>query len=311
MLAILSLTAPLFLLVALGYALARFGGWHGPVADALARFVFAVAVPALLFQLMSDFSKLPRVDPWLVAAYFGGTFAVYGAAMIVARAAFAHDGAAAAVFGMGGVFANTVLLGIPLTQATLGDRAIPAISMVIVFHSLVMWTLVTVTVEWVRHRGPTLASLWRTARGVALNPIVASILAGTAFGFTGFALPAVVDRTIALLSDAAAPLSLIALGMSLFAFGVREGWRESLAMSAIKLAVVPAVVYGLARALALPPVETQAITVLAALPVGANVYLMARAFGALEGPVSSSIVLTTALSALTTPLVIALSGATG
>jgi hypothetical protein len=42
------------------------------------------------------------------------------------------------------------------------------------------------------------------------------------------------------------------------------------------------------------------------LPVGANVYLMARAFGALAGPVSSSIVLTTALSAVTTPIVIAL-----
>lgn len=310
MLAVLTLTAPLFLLVALGYGLARFGGWHGVVSDALARFVFAVAVPALLFQLMSDFSKLPRVDPWLVAAYFGGTFVVYGAAMFVARAAFAHDGATAAVFGMGGVFANTVLLGIPLTQVTLGDTAIPVISMIIVFHSLVLWTLVTVTVEWARHRGPTLASLWRTVRGVALNPIVASILAGTAFGFTGLSLPVVVDRTIGLLADAAAPLSLIALGMSLFAFGVREGWRESLAMSAIKLAVAPLVVYAFARALALPPVETQAITVLAALPVGANVYLMARAFGTLAGPVSSAIVVTTALSALTTPIVIALARST-
>jgi predicted permease len=305
-LSILSLTAPLFLLVALGYALARFGGWKGAIADALARFVFAVAIPALLFQLMSDFSRLPRVDPWLLAAYFGGTFVVYALAMAVGRAAFSQDGATAAVFGMGGVFGNTVLLGIPLAQVSLGAQALPAISMVIVFHSLVMWTLITVTVEWARHRAPTLTSLWRTARGVAMNPIVAGILLGVAFGYTGLALPGVVDRTIALLGDAAAPLSLIALGMSLQAFGVREGWRESLAMSAFKLACAPLAVYGLARALALSPVETQAITVLAALPVGANVYLMARAFGALAGPVSSSIVLTTALSAVTTPIVIAL-----
>jgi predicted permease len=305
-LSILSLTAPLFLLVALGYALARFAGWKGPIADALARFVFSVAIPAFLFQLMSDFSKLPRVDPWLLAAYFGGTFAVYGLAMAAGRAAFAHDGATAAVFGMGGVFGNTVLLGIPLAQVSLGAQALPAISMVIVFHSLVMWTLITVTVEWARHRAPTLASLWRTTRGVAMNPIVASILLGVAFGYTGLRLPDVVDRTIALLGDAAAPLSLIALGMSLQAFGVREGWRESLAMSAFKLVCAPLAVYGFARALSLSPDETQAITVLAALPVGANVYLMARAFGALTGPVSSAIVLTTALSALTTPIVIAL-----
>jgi predicted permease len=207
---------------------------------------------------------------------------------------------------MGGVFANTVLLGVPLTRVTLGERAIPAISLVIVFHSLVMWTLVTVSVEWARHRTPSLVGLARTALDVMLNPIVASILLGTAFGFTGLALPDAVDRTIALLSDAAAPLSLIALGMSLAQFGVRAGWRESAAMSAVKLAVLPLAVWALARALRLSPIETQAITVLAALPVGANVYLMAKAFGALEGPVSSSIVLSTALSALTTPIVIAL-----
>jgi predicted permease len=219
---------------------------------------------------------------------------------------FAHDGAAASVFGMGGVFGNTVLLGLPLARITLGERALPAFSMIIVFHSLVLWTLVTVSVEWSRHRAPSPAALARTARDVMLNPIVASILVGTGFGFTGLALPRMVDATISLLSDAAAPLSLIALGMSLEQFGVRRGWRESLAMSTVKLAVLPLAVWGLARALGLGPIETQAITVCAALPVGANVYLMAKAFGALEGPVSSSIVVSTALSALTTPVVIAL-----
>ena len=56
--------------------------------------------------------------------------------------------------------------------------------------------------------------------------------------------------------------------MSLCEFGVRDGWRVSLAMTAMKLALLPLTVYGLARAMNLPAVETQAITVLAAMPVG-------------------------------------------
>jgi len=48
--------------------------------------------------------------------------------------------------------------------------------------------------------------------------------------------------------------------------------------------------------------------VMASLPVGANVYLMAREFNAMEGPVASSLVLTTALAAVTTPLLLALLG---
>ena len=74
------------------------------------------------------------------------------------------------------------------------------------------------------------------------------------------------------------------------------------------LAVQPAVVWLLARALRLPPVETEAIVLLAALPVGANVYLMSRQFDTLGGPVAASLVVSTALAALTTPLILALIG---
>ena len=41
---------------------------------------------------------------------------------------------------------------------------------------------------------------------------------------------------------------------------------------------------------------------LAALPVGINVYLMAREFEAIEGPVATSMLLSTLLAAVTAPL---------
>jgi predicted permease len=119
-------------------------------------------------------------------------------------------------------------------------------------------------------------------------------------------LPGVIERTLAMVGDAAVPLSLIALGMGLADFDIRSGWRESVAIAAIKMVLQPLVVYGLARALALPHLETAAVVLLAALPVGANVFLMARQFDALSGPIASAIVLTTVLAAFTTPLVLTL-----
>ena len=64
----------------------------------------------------------------------------------------------------------------------------------------------------------------------------------------------------------------------------------------------------LAWMLALPRLETDAIVMLASLPVGANVYLMSRQFNTLGGPVAASLVLSTALAAVTTPLILALIG---
>jgi hypothetical protein len=151
--------------------------------------------------------------------------------------------------------------------------------------------------------------LLRTARSVVTNPVVASILVGAMFGTLALPLPAVIDQTLGMVSQAAVPLSLIALGMGLAEFGFRSEWRESAAITALKLVAQPAAVFALARILALPPLETAAVVLLAALPVGANVYLMSRQFGVLSAAVASSIVLTTALAAVTTPLALALIGA--
>jgi predicted permease len=302
---ILALSAPLFLLVLLGYALARFGRWPKPVADSLTRFVFSVAIPALLFRLMSDFSRLPPVDARLLIAYFGACMLVFLLGRLIAARLFRMDGVAQSVFGLGGIFANNVMLGIPLAKVTLGEPSLSAISLVLVFNALVLWTLVTVSVEWARHRAVSWTGYVHAAKAVLANPVVASILLGTAWGFSALSLPAFVDRTLALTSEAALPLSLIALGMGLAQYGIREGWRVSATITVLKLAVQPAVVWLLARALSLPPLETGAIVLLAALPVGANVYLMARQFDTLGGPVAASLVLSTALAAVTTPLILA------
>src|SRR5215472_16962597 len=303
---ILALTAPLFFLVLVGYALVRWGGWTREIADALTRFVFYVAVPALLFRLMSDFSRLPKVDARLLAAYFGACLVIFAAGRVIAARLFHLDGVAQSVFALGGIFSNNVLLGVPLARATLGERVLPAISLVLVFNALLLWTLATVSVEWARHRALSWSAYLQAAKAVLANPIVASILVGTIWGFVAPPLPRVIDQTLLLMSDAAIPMSLIALGMGLAGYGIREGWRISAVMTAMKLAGQPLAVWLIARALALPPLETQAVVLLATLPVGANVYLMARQFDTLGGPVASSLVLSTALAAVTTPLILTL-----
>jgi hypothetical protein len=304
--ALLDLTAPLFVLVGVGYVLSRWGRWPLAAADALTRFVFSIAIPTLLFRLMSDFAREPRVDARLLVAFFGGCLAVYAIARFAAFAIFRMDGVAQSVFAMGGIFANNVLLGVPLAKATLGEAALPAVSLVLVFNSLLLWTLATVSVEWARYRDFSPAGLGRTLVGVIRNPVVASILIGTAFGFTSLTLPVFIDQTLVLVSQAAIPLSLIALGMGLAGFGVKSGWRISGAIAFAKLVLHPLAVYLLARLLDLPTLETAAVVMLASLPVGANVYLMSRQFDVLTGAVASGIVLTTALAALTTPLVLTL-----
>ena len=296
------LAAPLFVLVGLGYGLARSGRFPANVSEALTKFVFGVALPALLFSLMSDLSRLPPVDARVPLVFFGGCLLVFVLGRALARWGFGLDGVGQSVFALGGIFSNNVLLGVPLAKLTLGDAALPAVAVVLVFNALLLWTLVTVSVEWARHGVLSVKGIGKTTRNVLTNPIVASILAGTAFGLLGLKLPYVLAEPLRLIGQSAAPLALVVLGMGLVEFGIRAGWREGLAITAVKLAVAPAVLFALAWAAGLSPLHTQVVVLLASLSVGVNVYLMAREFERMQAAVAASIVLSTTLAAVTVPL---------
>ncbi len=307
----LSLASPLFVLVAIGYSLMRCGKWPKSVTDALTRFVFSVTLPAMLFHLMSDLSRLPPVDTRLLVAFFGGCLMVFAIGRVVGLVLFRLDGVAQSVFALGGVFSNNVLLGLPLAKAILGDAALPSVALVLVFNALTLWTLVTVSVEWARHGEFSVAGFAKTGKGVITNPIVASIVAGSLFGLSGLKLPVLIEAPLAMTGQAAAPMSLIALGMGLAEYGIRAGWRQSMAICVLKLIVQPLTVWVIARMLGLPLLETQVVVLLASLAVGVNVYLMSRQFKTMEGPVAASLVISTALAALTAPLILTLIGAGG
>jgi malonate transporter len=258
---------------------------------------------------MSGVAGLPPTDFRLLIAFFGGCLVVFVLGRVLGKMAFGMDGVAQSILGIGGVFSNNVLVGVPVAKVALGVASIPAVSMVLVFNALLLWTLITVSVEWARYGTPSLAGLAKTAGGVLANPIVASILAGALWSFTGLTLPGAIDKLLEWLGQIAVPLSLVALGMGLAEYGLRNEWREGLAMTALKLVAQPLVVFLIAWAMGLPVLETQVVVLLACLPLGVNVYLMARQFRVLQGAVASCLVLSTALAAISTPLVLAMLGA--
>lgn len=302
----LAASFPLFVLIFVGYTLVRWGRWGKAISDALTKFVFSLALPALLFHLMSDLSRLPPVDVRLLVAFFGGCMLVFGLGRLVARSVFQLDGVSGSIFALGGIFSNNLLLGLPLAKATLGNAALPSVALVLVFNSLTLWTLVTVSVEWARHGEFSAAGFGKTAVSVLRNPIVAAILSGSLYGLTGWPLPHLIDVPLEMISQAASPMALVVLGMGLAEYDVRSGIAQSLTVCAFKLVILPAVVWGLAALLGLPKLETQVVVLLSSMATGANVYLMSRHFQVLEGPTAASLVLSTALAAVTTPVMLTL-----
>lgn len=304
----ITLSLPLFVLIVLGYGLIRWGKWPTTMTDGMTRFVFTLALPAMLFRMMCDFSQRPAVDARLLIAFFGSCLLVFILGRIIARRVFQLDGVSGSVFALAGIFSNNVMLGLPIATLMLGEEAIPSVALVLVFNGLILWTLVTVSVEWARHGTPSLQGFIKTLRGVFTNPLIIGIISGTLFSLTGLPLPSVIDTPVSMLGQVAAPLSLVVLGMGLAEYRIAEGWQISAAICTMKLLVQPLVIWLLAIALNLPPMETKVVVLLGSMAVGVNIYLMSRQFNVLGGPAAASLVMSTMLAAITTPLILTLMG---
>lgn len=299
------LSAPLFVIVLVGFVIARWR-WRREWTELGSKLVFRVALPALLFHMMTGLSQLPPVDARLLIAFFGGCLIVFVIGRFVSARVFQLDGVSQSVFALAGIFSNNVLLGVPIARLMLGEQALPSVALVLVFNSLTLWTLVTVSVEWARHGSLSPAGFGKTALSVLKNPLIAAILIGTLIGLSGLKLYDWVEITLDNVGKVAAPLALLVLGMGLAEYGIRQGLNQSLAICVIKLIVQPLVVWALAFLLGLPPLETSVVVLLASLAVGINVYMMAAEFETLQSTVASSLVLSTGLASLTTPVLLSL-----
>lgn len=300
-------SSPLFLLIFLGFALSRWFGFSKTSSTVLSKFAFNIALPAMLFRLLSNLALTEsHADLRLLIAFFGACFILFFIGRFISAHLLKMQPVETAIFGTGCVFSNNGLLGLPLAIAMLGEVAAPSVSAVLSMNALVLWTLVSVAVEFSLHKGHlTVRSFFASLVSVVKNPLIIAIFCGVAWSFTGLSIPYMLDEPLRLIGNSATALSLIVVGMGLSEYGIGEGLGRSMVLSAIKLFVHPTLIFVLALLIGLGPVETTAIVFLGCLPMGVNVYLMCRQFHAAEAVIANAMIITTVVSSCTIPVAVA------
>src|SRR5580765_4646036 len=111
------IVAPVFALIAAGYAAVLFRFVSEGAHKGISEFAFSIAIPALLFRTIVV-SEFPDVSPYRMWGAYYGALAI--SALIRERREDREDGV---VFAIGSVYGNIVMLGIPLVLSALGNEA--------------------------------------------------------------------------------------------------------------------------------------------------------------------------------------------
>ena len=299
------LILPNFVIILVGLALARAFDYGRDFWDGLEKLVYYVLFPALLFRSLA----IAKIDLAQAGAVVAAACAFTIAGFVLSLAArpllgldrqlhatgsqcgyrfntYIGLAVAGSLFGTQGVALAALLLGVMIPLANLGAVAVLAA------HS---------------ERG-FLAELAR-------HPLVLSSLAGFAWNLAGLPLPGFADQTLALLGQTALPAGLLSVGAAMR----REPDRGSEAPAesnnpvgahvwwlAVKLAAVPAIAFGLARALGIDGMQAAVLVLCAALPTATNAYILAVRMTGDGRAVATQVTVGTVLSMVTLPAWMAL-----
>ncbi len=278
---------PAFLLVFAGAVAARAGWIDEAGGKGLNGFVYYLAVPAALFRAASEGALLQSLDWRLVAAYFGPTLVLLVVVEALGRRTPVEERALA---GMGACFSNNVFLGMPVIVAHMGGAAAGPMTVIIALTTLLFISLPVLRIEMARgSRGALAAAMGR----VLANPLLVAIALGTLQALLPWRLPDPVAAAVDLLAAASSPAALVGLGAALAGYRIAGDLRDSAALCAFKLLVHPAMVWLAAGTVGLGAFETAIAVLAAAMPVGANVFILAQHYGIYERRASAAVALST------------------
>lgn len=308
--ALISIVAPVFGIILTGYFAGRFDLLGSDAAAALNRFVFLFAVPCALFVFMAR-APFDRIFNWpFIGAFTTASALTVLIAVAVGRLWFRHDAATLSIVGLTTAFGNVVYMGLPLLLTAYGPSGalpttIATLCIIIFFASSAIGVLEASRVSSVA----TAYLAVRVGATILRNPLVIAPLLGVIFSMGAIELPMAISRYLDLLAAAVGPVALFALGLSLAARKWRGNTGEALWIATLKGVVNPILAFALVTyVFALDGIWAHSAIILAAMPVGANPYVIAQQYGVHVGLVSPAIVISTALSVVTIAALLSILG---
>ena len=307
MLSVLLITFPFFALVLCGYLAARTRLLPQLAIPGLNSFVLYFALPCLLYRFGARTPIAQLLDPAAAGVYLLCALLMVAGTVLATRGP--RMGWNDAAFGaLVAAFPNTGFMGVPLLVALLGTAAAgPAILTIAIDMVITSSLCVALSRLDVAGTHGMAVALRKALVGMASNPMPWSIALGALASALHFTLPGPLDQSVDMLADAASPVALFTIG-AVLARSQMNGHeqvqaRDYVPIALAKLLLHPLLVWcvgqgAIALGAPLSPFALTALVLLAALPSASNVALLAERFGAHNGRIARTILVSTALAFL-------------
>jgi len=283
---VLNITAPVFLLAAVGFTWVKLGFEYR--VEFVTRLAMTLSVPCLVFVALIETNvgadALAALSLASMAAYFFVTVTFF----IIVKL-WRLD---VATYLAPLIFGNTGNLGLPLALFAFGEVGLGYAVIVFAVMAILSFTFGV----WLVSGGGSLTK-------VVQEPLVAATVLGAVFLWQGWRPPEFLFNSLDLIGQIAIPIMLITLGVAIARLEIRS-FGQAIALSVLKVIICVSGAWGVSIWFALDPVASAVLIVQVATPVAVTSYLLAEKYGADAQPVAGLVVVSTLLSVITLPLIL-------
>ena len=195
----------------------------------------------------------------------------------------------------GTIISNSGFLGNPMVEGIYGSEGLLYAALFMLPVRIVMWTIgIAVFLKGRKEK------LWKN---VLTHPCIVAIYAGVIIMVCGIQFPTFVEKTIVGISGCNTPLSMMLIGMMLAEVKPKGLIDKTMVFyTAIRLLVIPAVVFAITAFLPLDGMLRGITVIMAGMPAPITTALLSAKYGGDEKYATGMVFLSTILSLITLPL---------
>ncbi len=291
----------LFLLLVLGFVLFKCHIFDEYTNKKISALIVNVASPMLI---ISSIAGVEGNDKSIVFLMIGAGILMYIGFIILGKIInriFPFPKKDWPVYECMVVFANTGFMGYPVLLDVFGQEAVFYASLIHMAFNFFVYTYAIMCLT----KGDD--SEFKLNFKQLLTPGIILIFVGIFIYLFDIQLPSVLMDTVNSIGSLTAPLSMMMIGSSLAVYPIKDSftdWR-SYVFAFVRLIIVPFVTMLVCRLLHINPYYANITIITNAMPVGSMVLMLATQYNANVKIVTRNIVVSTLLSVITIPIVVA------
>jgi malonate transporter and related proteins len=312
---ILSIIAPIYISIFLGYFAVRNGMIAKGELKVFGTFVLKFALPALVFNALSQRPIAEILNTSYLVAFLLASLVSLSIGYAFSRSVLKESIASSTFNAMGVSCSNSGFIGFPMLLLIVPDVAGVAFALNVIVENLVMIPLILFMAEQTKGESQTKGAsqtkgesgnqvLSSTFIRLLNNPLIIALFAGFTVSFLHIPLPSMITQTVSMFSMASGALSLFIIGGSLVGISLSGMKHKIYPVVVGKLVLHPMLallslwILALLNFDALDPHLRQALIVMAAIPMMGSYTILAQAYGQ-ERNASAIMLVTTAISFFT------------